>query len=196
MAGRFRQRTVYAATAVAVLTLVAGFAIASITAFNLTTSSQGSGSVVTKGTQYTCVPAPANCVTSTLMVGSTTAATCGASNTPPQITGTSPTVNIVLTVASSGTTCTGGDFAEEFSFTSTVGTASCFTTTTTCSDTFLVSTVVGGTASNAELGTAGFTESTSTPSGTITVNVQLYVDYQATADPGITSVSIVVNGNY
>lgn len=205
MGGRIRQRTIYAATAVAVLTLVTGFAIASITNFNLTTSAQGSGSVTTTGTNYQC--ASPTCLQSTIMSGSTTAAACINAPTATTFSSTSlTTVNIVVNVASTGANCAGGDFAEEFSFVSsfTVGTnaPTCFTTAAaTCSDNFLVSSVIGTSATNAEVGTVAFTQSTTSPvtSGTtISVNVSLYVDYGVTANPtpGVSSVSVVVNGNY
>ena len=196
MGKRIRQRTVYAATIVAVLSLVAGFAIASITTFNLSPTSQGSGSANTAATAYTCAT---TCLQSTLTTGSTTAATCANSPTAASVTGSSPTYTITLTVASSGTTCKGGDFAEEFSFTSSFSAASapgCFTTLSSCSDAFLVSSVTGSSATNAELGTAAFTENAVAPSGTVTVDVIVVVDYGTGANPGITSISLVANGNY
>ena len=197
MGKRIRQRTVYAATIVAVLSLVAGFAIASITTFNLSPTSQGSGSTNTAATAYTCAT---TCLQSTLTTGSTTAAACTNSPTASTVTGSSPTYTITLTVASSGTTCKGGDFAEEFSFTSNFVVTSapgCFVTSPPCSDAFLVSSVVSGSASNAELGTAAFSENTITPpTGSVTIDVNVVVDYGAGANPGITSISLVANGNY
>ncbi len=198
MGKRIRQRTVYAATIVAVLSLVAGFAIASITTFNLSPTSQGSGSANTAATAYTCAT---TCLQSTLTTGSTTAGACPNSPTASTVTGASPTYTITLTVASSGTTCKGGDFAEEFSFISSFtvgpGMPACFATSPPCSDDFLVSSVVGGVASNAELGTAAFSENTVTaPTGTVTIDVIVVVDYGAGANPGITSISLVANGNY
>ncbi len=198
MGKRIRQRTVYAATIVAVLSLVAGFAIASITSFNLSPTSQGSGSANTAATAYTCAT---TCLQSTLTTGSTTPATCANSPTATSVTGTSPTYTITLTVASSGTTCKGGDFAEEFSFTSNfivaTNTPTCFVASPPCSDDILVSSVVSGSASNAELGTAAFSETIgSPPTGTVTIDVIVVVDYGTGANPGITSISLVANGNY
>ncbi len=198
MGKRIRQRTVYAATIVAVLSLVAGFAIASITTYSFSPTNQGSGSANTVGTAYTCAP---TCLQSTLTTGSTTAAACANSPTASTVTGASPTYTIALTVASSGTTCKGGDFAEEFSFISSftvgLGSPSCFVTSPPCSDDFLVSSVVGGVASNAQVGTAAFSENTGTPpTGTVAIDVTVVVDYGTGANPGITSISLVANGNY
>ncbi len=123
--------------------------------------------------------------------------TCANAPSATSVTGTSPTYTITLTVASSGTTCKGGDFAEEFSFISSFSASApptCFSTT--CSDDFLVSNVIGGSASNAEVGTASFTENAIAPTGTVTIDVNLVVDYGTSANPGITSISLVANGNY
>ncbi len=198
MGKRIRQRTVYAATIVAVLSLVAGFAIASITTYSFNPTNQGSGSTNTAATAYQCAT---TCLQSTLTTGSTTPATCANAPTATSVTGANPTYTITLTVASSGTTCKGGDFAEEFSFTSSFlasapPVSGCFTTATSCSDDFLVSSVIGGSASNAELGTAAFTESSTAPTGTVTIDVNVVVDYGAGANPGIASISLVANGNY
>lgn len=196
MGRRIRQRTIYAATAMAVVTLIAGFALATITNFNVTTQSQGAGSVSTTGTNYQCAT---TCLTATIISGST-AQTCATSPTQAVVSAPSPpAVSIQIYVSYNGvSTCQGGDFAEEFSFTSafTVGSAAggCFVAG--CSDTFLVSTVVGTTAYNSQVGTASFVESATPFSGSVSVDVQVFVDYQSSINPGVASVGIVVNGNY
>jgi hypothetical protein len=176
--------------------LIGGFVGASITAFNVRTVNQGNGSINTAGTAYGCA---ATCLTATQTTGSTTAAACANAPAATALTGANPTVTLNVMIASAGTTCKGGDFAEVFSFTSTfalTAVPACFTTTTSCSDSFLVSTVVAGVSSNAQLGTAAFTESATLPTGTVTVNLNVTVDYQQAANPGISSISIDANGNY
>lgn len=194
MGKRVRQRTVYAATAVAVLSLVAGFAIASITTFNVTTTNQGSGSVNTQATAFTCAT---TCLQASLMSGSAAGFSCVATN-PATVTSTNQAISMALSVASSGTTCKGGDFAEVFSFQSSFATATpptCFAGSG-CTDTFLVSSIVGGVASTAQPAVVVFSAGTPAASGTVTVDVTIAIDYGTGSNPGITSISVVANGQY
>ena len=194
--GRIRRRTIYIASVVSILALVGGFALAAFTLSIAGQSTQGAGGVTVTGTAYAC---GTTCISASTTTGSTTAATCADAPTAVAITGTSPTDAITLQVASSGTTCKGGDFEEVFSFTSSFAIASapaCFTTTTSCTDNFQVSYTQGTTATNAQLGTAAFTESGTAPTSTVTVTVVVDVDFQSATPTAITNLAIVVSGNY
>lgn len=195
MSRRIRQRTIYAATAVAVLALVSGFAIASITTFTFqTTAAQGYGTVAPTTTSYACQPV---CVSAT-EIPTTVGANSPCANTPAAatVTGSAPASITIFVNWNGGTTCSGLDFAEEFSFTATVSTnQGCLSVTGGCTDTFTVNTEQATGASISQAGVAAFTGSPPL-SGSGTVNVNLYVDYGVTTPPAFTSLSVSVNGNF
>ncbi len=195
--GRIRRRTVYIGTVIAMLAMVGGFALATFTLGTMNAPSQGGNGVTVTGTNYDCAT---TCISATTTTGSTTPAACANAPAAVVVGGSSPTETISLAVASTGTTCKGGDFAETFSFTSSFAIASapaCFTSSTSCTDTFQVSYTQSTTAANAQLGTASFTESGTAPSGIITVNVIVVVDFQSASPTStISNLAIAVSGNY
>ncbi len=96
---------------------------------------------------------------------------------------TSSTVNLVLSATTGGTTCTGGDFAEEFtlsySASPTTAQTNAFTITTQLS--------TGGVQTNTASLSVG-------PGSSFTATVNVFVDYGAVNPPagGITQLNLVV----
>jgi hypothetical protein len=174
MSGTTRRRVLYLATAVAVLGLSGGFVLAAGLTSTTVTQSASLYSVSTTG-----VAAFPTSPTVTVTAVPASVAACSA---PGLTLANSVTVNIYVP-ASTGITCTTGDFAEEFTFTS-AATAPAGTYTFTQYTTY-----GAGPTSGSSTGSVIVAAVMSIPG---TVNV--FVDYGTAAPPtnGIASLSLVV----
>lgn len=174
MSGTSKRRTLYVATVVAILGLTGGFALAAGLTSTTVTQSAGLYSVSTSAVAaFPTAPT----ITVTATPASVSSCTPGA-----QTLANSVTVNLYLP-ASAGVTCTTGDFAEEFSFTS-------------------LATAAAGTYSFTQYTSYGAGPTSGSAVGSVTVAavmsipgaVNIFVDYGTAAPPtnGIASLSLVV----
>lgn len=176
MASSSRRRMVYLGTIVAIIAMCAGYVVASVLAPTLVTQS---------ASFYQGGNGGANGYSAATLAVTTTPAATSACTTGT-ITGSSSggTVTLILSSTTGGTTCTTGDFAEEFS-------VSFSASITSQTNTFTITTEVsGGTVqTNSEPVTLQ-----SVSSGLFTQTVDVYVDYGAVNPPdgGITVLDLVI----
>jgi hypothetical protein len=175
MATKNRVRLIYAATAIALLAMAGGMVLATVlttTTVNQNASFYQGGNNGANGFS-----------TPTLSVASTPTGTTTCST---GTTGTTNggTVNLVLSSTTGGTTCTAGNFAEEFSFAFSA-------TITTQINSFTITTQVG--AGAVQTNTASVSLGTGT-SGAYTQTIDVFVDYGSILPPagGITVLNAVV----
>ena len=175
MATRNRVRLIYAATAIALLAMAGGMVLGTVlttTTVNQNASFYQGGNNGANGFS-----------TPTLTVSTVPSAvtTCSSGTTGTTNGGT---VDLVLSATTGGTTCTGGDFAEEFSFAFSA-------TITTQINSITITTQVG--ASPVQTNSASVSLGTGT-SGAYTQTVDVFVDYGAIVPPsaGITVLNAVV----
>jgi hypothetical protein len=170
----YKRRTLYTAMVVAMIGLTGGFALAAGLTSTTVTQSAGLYSVSTSAVAaFPTAPT----ITVTAVPASVAACTLGS-----QTLANSVTVNLYLP-ASTGVTCTTGDFAEEFSFTSiAVAAAGTYTFTQ-------YTTYGAGPTSGSAVGSVTVAAVMSIPGA-----VNIYVDYGTAAPPtnGIASLSLVV----
>jgi hypothetical protein len=173
MSGTSNRRVLYIATAVAMLGLTGGFALAA--GLTSTTVNQSAALYSVSTSAVAAFPTTPT-VTVTAIPASVAACTSSS-----QTLANSVTVNLYLQ-ASTGIVCTTGDFAEEFSFTS-LATAAAGTYSFTQYSTY-ASAVSGSSVASV---TVAATMS-------ISGNVNVFVDYGTMAPPtgGIASLSLVV----
>ena len=174
MSGTTQRRVLYLATAVAVLGLTGGFVLAAGLTSTTVTQSASLYSVSTSA--VAAFPTTPTVVITAVPVS---VAACSASS---QTLANSVTVDIYL-AASTGITCTTGDFAEEFSFASSA-------------------TAAAGTYTFEQYTTYGPGPTSGSATGSVTVaavmsivgNVNVFVDYGTASPPanGIASLSLVV----
>jgi hypothetical protein len=174
MSGSSKRRTLYIVTVVAMLGLTGGFALAA--GLNSTTVTQSAALYSVSTSAVAAFPTTPT-VTVTAIPGSVAACTSGA-----QSLASGGSVDLFLP-ASTGITCTTGDFAEEFTFTS-------------------LATAAAGTYSFTQYTTYGAGPTSGSAAGSVTVSVALstsgtvnvWVDYGTAAPPtgGIASLSLVV----
>lgn len=175
MGRKLQRRTVYAATIIALLALVGGFAMAASFSTTTLTATQG-------GTTTT--------LTNTAWAGSSVSAvftTNGAGCTGSPVSVTSATaVSAYVNVGSVSGACALGDFAEEIVFTATVPQG-----TSVLTDTFTIYSDSSYSTGQATL-TVAVTES---GTGTYVAELDLYSDYGSTTPPAsISALNVVVNG--
>lgn len=176
MVTKGRVRLIYAATAVAVLSMVGGMVVAgvlTITPVNQTSNFYQGGSTGVTGYStptlaVSTIPAATTTCTSGTLTGSSNAGT----------------VVMIVSATTGGTVCTTGDFAELF-------TESFSATITTQTNTLTVTTQVG--ASTPGTNTESVTLGTGT-STAFTQTIEIYVDYGSVNPPasGITTLDLVV----
>jgi hypothetical protein len=174
MSGTTKRRVLYLATAVAVLGLTGGFVLAA--GLTSTTVTQ-TASLYSVSTSAVAAFPTTPTVSVTAVPASVAACTASA-----QTLANSVTVNLYVQ-ASTGIVCTTGDFAEEFSFTSSA-------------------TAAAGTYTFTTYTTYGAGPTSGSGTGTVTVaavmsiagSVNVFVDYGTAAPPtnGIASLSLVV----
>jgi hypothetical protein len=174
MSGSIKRRTLFVAMAVAMLGLTGGFALAA--GLTSTTVTQTAGLYSVSTSAVAAFPT-APTITVTAVPASIAACTSGSSTLANSVT-----VNLYLQ-ASTGITCTTGDFAEEFSFTT-------------------IATAAAGTYTFTQYTTYGAAPTSGSAVGSVTVaavmsipgEVNIFVDYGTAAPPtnGIASLSLVV----
>jgi hypothetical protein len=174
MRGSSTRRVLYLATAVAVLGLSGGFVLAA--GLTSTTVSQ-SAALYTVSTSAVAAFPTTPTVTITAVPASVAAC-----STSTQTLANSVTVNMYL-AASTGITCTTGDFAEEFSFTSAATAAAGVYTFTQ------YTTYGSGPTSGSDTSSVTVAAVMSIPGA-----VNVFVDYGTASPPvnGIASLSLVV----
>lgn len=181
-----RRSSVYAATIVAMLAMVGGFALAAW-GFNGTISSGQNTEQATVGNTFWSGSTPA---LSAVFLGATQA--CASTYTFAAAGGTidACVADSTGTPATSSATISAGDFVEEFKFSGlSVGTSICGGTT--CTDSFAVTVI-----DNAGGGTATFSSVvvTAAASGTVTDNLNIWIDFGASAPSSITGLDVVAVG--
>jgi hypothetical protein len=174
MSGTSKRRILYIATAVAMLGLSGGFVLAA--GLTSTTVTQ-TAALYSVGTTAVAAFPTTPTVTVTAVPSAVAACTSGSPTLANSVT-----VDLYLPV-STGVTCTTGDFAEEFSFTS-------------------LATTAAGTYTFTEYTTYGAGPTSGSSVGSVTVAavmsipgvVNVFVDYGTSAPPtnGIASLSLVV----
>jgi hypothetical protein len=174
MSGTSKRRILFIATVVAMIGMTGGFALAA--GLTSTTVSQSAGLYSVSTSAVAAFPTTPS-VTVTAIPASVAACTSGT-----QTLANSVTVNMYLP-ASTGITCTTGDFAEEFSFTSLITAAAgvyAFTQYTTYGPGPTSGSAMGSVTVAATMSIVGI--------------VNVYVDYGTASPPanGITALSLVV----
>jgi len=176
MATKDRVRLIYAATAIAVLSMAGGMVLAGVftsTPVNQNASFYQGGNNGANGySTPTLMVAVTPAATSTCTSGTLTGATSGG------------TVTLILSSTTGSTVCTAGNFAEEFSFAFSA-------TIATQTNTISITTQVG--ASAVQINSEQVTLGTGT-SGAFTQTVNVFVDYGAVNPPaaGITVLNAVI----
>ncbi|HEV2316933.1 MAG TPA: hypothetical protein VGV89_05095 [Thermoplasmata archaeon] len=173
---KWSRKTLYVATVIAMVgsTLgLVGAAVLSSTAVNESANFYQGGNNGANG-----YSSPA------LKVATTPAAISTCSTSPVTDSTSAGTATVVVSSTSGSTTCTTGDFAEEF-------TLSFSATITTQSNVLTATTQIG--AGTVQTNSVTLTLGTGT-SGTFTATVDVYVDYGAVNPPagGITTLDLVV----
>jgi hypothetical protein len=169
-------RAIYLATVVAIVGVAGGAAMAAV--LNATTVNEAANFYQGGNTGANGYSSP------TLQVSTTPTGTSVCSSSPVSSSTSGGTLNVVVSSTSGGTTCTAGDFAEEFavSFSSTISSQS---------NVFTVTTQVG--AGTVQSNSVTVTLGTGT-AGSFTKTVDVYVDYGSVNPPssGVTSLDLVI----
>ncbi len=175
MATKDRVRLIYAATAIAVLSMAGGMVLAAVLTSTPVTQTanfyQGGSSPVpgysTPTLSVSTTPTSTTTCTSGTIVGSVNGGTS----------------TMILSSTTGGTVCTAGNFAEEFSF------AFSETLTSTQTNTITITTQIG--SGTVQTNSEPITLGTGSP---FTQTVNVYVDYGAVNPPsgGITVLDVVI----
>lgn len=196
---RIKRRTVYVGTVVAILAMVGGFALATLTTSTISNTGQNgyvtsSGNTIWTGTPSLAPSSDASACTTSVVVGfSTTSGTTGLTATQSAyVAGTSAGCNVA----------SGGDFAEKFTLVTGSALVTCTGSASPCtstqSDTFYTYANAGTLIENNVVVTYTFTGATvcASPGCTGTATLDLYVDF-GTANPpaSLPTLYVVVQGS-
>ncbi|MCI4368044.1 MAG: hypothetical protein L3K09_00555 [Thermoplasmata archaeon] len=176
MEGKTKVRAVYAATIIAVAAMAGGFALAAVLSSTMVNQSANFYEGGNTGANGYGSPA--------LKVAVSPAAVASCTSTTQLVSVSGGTGIVVLSNTTGSAVCKTGDFAEEF-------TLSFSATVTTQTNTFTVTSLVGGGTVMTNSGTV--TVGTGASSA-FTATVDIFVDYGAVNPPpgGITTLDLVV----